>query len=292
MDMQKYITVRNIKIAAVVTVVICVLLLVMRAGSVLQFRVTGVSPKPKTLPTSTRYITVDFNRELAPVDKQPEGFVNLFPEVPILTKIEGKRLTVTFLTEMVKDSDVSLSLNKITSEDGDTVTTKLEYVVKYVQYNKLSQEERDRQTAMTGRPQDRNPLLSKLPHDEIAFRINYFADEDTFGTADSWQGEKDHYVVTINTYTLKDGVPLETYAEKNRALRKLALDWIREQGVNPDTDINISFTPNDEELGGAEQYTGDGTVEVADPTKDIGEPIPNEHSTILIDDGEGHPTGL
>lgn len=250
-------TTRKAKLILVAIAAFVVLFLAWGVHETVKFKIVALSPK-KTLPTSTNEITIKFNKELKNIGEQPENYIKIDPATSYTTILKEKTLTIKLLEPGKDGTTMKIDLNDITEMGGDTLSSSIMYDVKYIPFNKLSKEEQARQTAATKNPAESNPLLKKLPHDEISFRIDYVPDSTTFGTANTWQEEKDNYVVTIATFARKDGVTPEVYAEKSKALRTQAIDWIKKQGVNPDTDINIVYAPSDDELSGQE-FTGDGS---------------------------------
>ncbi len=238
-------TSKKIKIIAGMLVLILLLFFALTARSNSQFRAVTISPSAGTLPTSSDTIVVEFNEKLKNLDEQPEGFISYSPEVRTKVSVNERTLTILLLDRPTTDEEFEVSFNNLMAENGDTLTTTIKYLVKYVPYNRLPEEEQQKQAASIGQPKDDNPLLSILPYDEIAFRVDYLTEPDTFGTAADWRAERNNYTVTITTYAISSGVSQEAYAKKTIAIRERALEWIRKLGVDPSKDINITYIPND-----------------------------------------------
>jgi len=267
-----------IKLLAAATIVLVLGLLAFRTVSNSQFRIVKTSPSGSVLSTSTSKIVIDFNRQLKDIDQQPDDLIQLEPDLAKDVSINEKTLTITLIERPPREIDFTITIDNLTSTDEDVLSTNIKYAVEYVPFNKLSAEERAKNISSVGTPQDRHPLLGQLPHDEISFRVTYIANPETFGTADDWRDEKNNFFVTISTFSLKQGVPAEEYKATNISIRNDALDWIRKLGVDPDDDITIIFAPNDDELNGVEEFTGDGV----EPTPEdfIAEPAPNPPNNI------------
>lgn len=253
----------RVKLLAIVLIILSILgYIALAITSKTSFRLVNVSPKG-TLPTSTTAITMEFNKELKPLDQQKPGFLNADPAINLEIAIRDKSLVITLNEPPKENSNFVLKFTDLESEGGDAYSESLTYKVKYVPYNKLSKEEKDRQAQNSVSPLARHPLLSMLPYDAIAYRMFYVLDQKKFGTAADWKAEKDNFKVYITTFALKDGTQ-EAYKQKHLNVRELAKQWIRDLGVDPDKDINIIYSPTDEELNGQappqteDDFTGDG----------------------------------
>lgn len=267
--------------------IVILLLVIFQTVSRSQFRLVESIPS-RTLPTSTNTIVLNFNRELKPTEEQQQNYISFTPDLSSIVTINSKTMLITFVSQPEKDSTFAIELRDLRSTKDESLTTRVEYAVKYIPYGQLSDEERERQSRNVGRPEDRNPLLSKLPHDEISFRISYITNPETFGTASDWRAERDNYTVTVSTFVPEPAAkPDDAYTKSTLQIRQRALDWIRKQGVDPDNDINIAFIPGDIDLQGSgeDEFTGDGAPPESIENADA--PSEEEASTILIDNGEG-----
>lgn len=251
-------------LAAVVLGVIIAGFAILKINSQTGFRLVSAKPN-KVLPTSTDTLSFDFSRTLLPLDQQPDDFITLQPEYKFVPNIRDKTLQIVIEGKQEQNTKFVVTFKDLKAESGETLSQVLNYSVKFVPFNELSKDERNRQVSNVGSPQDRHPLLSQLPYDALSFRVEYTYDEAKFGTATDWKAEKDNFQVNIATYAYKDGT-VEAYIEKHRVLRDDAKNWIRSLGVDPDNDIRINFTPTDEELASGqggdlpqpEEFTGDG----------------------------------
>lgn len=261
-------------IGAVIGILLVIMLITygaFKAVSSTQFRLVSAQPSG-TLPTSTDTLTFDFNRTLMPLDKQPDDVIKIQPEYKFTTTIRDKSLQIVTEAKQLDGTKFTVTISNLKSEKGETLSKVLEYKVKFVPFNELPKEERSRQVSVVGTPQDRNPLLSKLPYDAISYRVKYTYDAQKFGTAPDWKAEKDNYEVQVETFALKDGTT-EAYIAKHKALREDAKNWIRSLGVDPDKDIRLTFVPTDETLTSGQgptpdDFTGDGAPPIGGQNTD------------------------
>ncbi|MCA9331788.1 hypothetical protein KC968_02500 [Candidatus Saccharibacteria bacterium] len=109
-----------------------------------------------------------------------------------------------------------------------------------------------------------NPFLEKLPYKkDYSFRISYAINEDPdqedshresgivalLGNKDNWKEKKDNYIVYIETLVIQtQNQSYASYVEDVKQARQEAKDWIAEQGVNVEKDINYAFMPDDKTL--------------------------------------------
>jgi len=215
-----------------------------------KFRITSTTIPGDTLPTSSSEILYTFNRELETLENQKEGFVELSDGVNYEALIEGDQLRIKLSTILSQDTIIDIRIDEIVSTEQETFSKDFNYTVAYVPFSELSKEEQKRQTEDTGQSNNSHPLLSQLPYDEIAFRIEYLIDEKAYGNERDWRNEKDNYAVVIKTFALSSGVSQKEYREKTLKLREAAKNWIAESDVDPVNDINIIYRPSDNELNG------------------------------------------
>lgn len=109
-----------------------------------------------------------------------------------------------------------------------------------------------------------NPFLEKLPYKvDYKYKISYVINDDIkssrdknrsgivalLGDKDNWREKRDNYTVFIETLLFQSpGQSLDSYINDVKRVRKEALDWIKDQGVDIDKDINYEFIPNDKTL--------------------------------------------
>ncbi len=216
-----------------------------------EFRVTEISPQPSSLPTSSNTVTINTNRSLMPIESQPDGFIQSNQEnEDYEVSIFENSVRIDLIKVYDENNSVSFSVINLTSVQSETVSTEINYIVKYVPFNKLDNSEKQRQIDESTVSGDNNPLLSILPYDEIVFRVEGIIDETTYGSEVDWRDEKDNYVIIVNTFASRSLLPDDEYRRKTLELRQQAKNWMTTLGVDPNVDFNIIYTPSDEELAG------------------------------------------
>ncbi len=238
----------------VLVIVLTAIQLVLNA----RFRITNITPSG-TFASSTNTITVEYSKALRGVADQPEFYVTLSPPLAHTTRIVDNTLDILLEDTPEPNTNLTVAITDIRSDQDEQHSETIEYNVLYIPYNELDAAEKARQTQAVGTVESRNPLLSKLPHDEISYRIEYYTTSPEFGTAADWKDEKDNYTVTIQTFTPFFG-DIESFRRQTEVVRADALEWIKKQDVNPETDIQIEYDPSDELIdNGLEEFPAEDT---------------------------------
>lgn len=239
------------------------LITVFQIYSMNRFQAVSVSPE-KTFPSATESITIEFNKDLTPLEDQPQDFAVVEPNLPFVAVINDNVLKIQFgegnqedpfIGKIYDGTEFTLNINSIMSAGGKTTSLVLPYKATIKPVEEVAEEDKP-----VGDILDRHPLLPKLPYDAIAFKVDYYVISQDFGLAKSWQEEKINFRVVVTTYVPRDyGEPISTFKESTERLRNRALEWIKEQGVDPNNDVVVLYEPNDELVDqGLEEFTGDG----------------------------------
>jgi hypothetical protein len=244
-------TLAIIAVAATVLLVLVALVQIFLNGG---FR-ASLTPSGGVLPTSVTVIKAEFNRPLAALEEQPEGFVRFEPAIPVNTLITDSDLVIVLEEQPDVNSEVTLFITDILAQDGSQTSIEKKYKVEFVPYTQLdgdAKELNEENSAPTDISQ--HPLVQILPHSELSYSIDYtYAIRGDSVPIDP-DGPQDNFILVINTIARTDIDPDE-YKATNLRLRDRALEWIREQGFNPE-DYDILFTPDDAFLDGNESEDG------------------------------------
>ncbi len=154
-----------------IIVVIFVALLVWYIWWLLQFRVTGTTPKDGESASNTTDIMIHFSQK--PAESNLERFV-IRPGVLGKLQIIDNRVVYSIRGPMEIGRSYSVELKSPESEKGEVLgDVNFSFTTKYVPYNQQSKEEQERAIEKSQSFEDVFPELQHIPHETIGYKIDY-----------------------------------------------------------------------------------------------------------------------
>lgn len=195
------------------------LLVAYAAWNILTVHITSVDPKDGVLPTVQKNITIQYNKDLSEVK-----IISMSPEHDYSLVKQGSEVKLALKSYPIKDTNYTI---KVYAKSGNqTSVTDVKFKAQYISFDKLSIAEQEYLAKDSDTFQDTYPLAGKLPMYGIIkpFEIDYGKPKD---------GE------TVMPIIIRNSTPEG---------REAALDWIRQQGVEPAM-LRITFEGYENPLG-------------------------------------------
>jgi len=212
-----------------------------------QFHITDITPNNKNYPSSLGVMEINFNRNLNKSDienrakENQNSVVGVDFNSAVKVVVDGKKLKLTFAQTPLA-GDYSINLVNITAADGASISKKLSFNVKDIDYDKLSDAEKklyDANIAVIDDERDgQYPILTKLPYEADQYVVSYRATESDPAPT---------LIITMKFFPPGNNAVPATDAEQAAYLNQLreyrtqALDWIKSQGASLD-DYILEYT--------------------------------------------------
>jgi len=220
-----------------------ILLIFIGISNAINFKVMSYEPKGTTQPPLV--VAINFNKNIS---SKTKGTVKLSPAISGTSKIKDSHLYFYLGTGLIDKQTYTVTVSGYTSVDNKKMKDlKFTFLVDKSIKQTPSKAQIDASIAGTD-PNSQNPILNKLPYDNLTFRITGVVNGDV-GDAKTWRDFKDNYFIKVQTFAYKDPKHLENFKPDTLRLRQQALDWIKQQGVDPAKDIRIFYTPDDQAIG-------------------------------------------
>lgn len=237
-----------------------VLLLIIGAAfsySALVFDIEKISPSAKNFPSSAQTIEITFNKNLD-IDKNSKDQVIVSPDIKKDVLFRDKTIQIRLTTTLQKDQPLSVKLDSIASDKGDTLSREINFTVNYVPYSELPADVQEKDLEESDSFEDSYPLAKHLPLIAGTYEIDY-----QFPSA--WE-TKMPLIITSSAMLELDprtgNITNETrnkYLQELRDSRKEAIAQLNSLGYDPKL-YRLLFSEPElvEEFGGT--YLGDENI--------------------------------
>ncbi len=191
------------------------------------FRITGITPKPSTVASSTPVFKVKFNKALS-----DHGIaVTSDPMVVESTSVSGNTLNIKLKTPLKDQQKYTLTITTVFSTNGQQVgNKKYTFTAKDIDPSTLPSDQQ--QTILQNQKQTpaiTDPIVSHLPYATIDYRI------DPQITTDA--NNKQTLVIQAQLYILPGA---GSDADQANQAKQKVLDYIRSLGFDP-ANYNIQY---------------------------------------------------
>lgn len=202
-----------------------------------NFRFHLIKVAPKDISTSASPIIFYFNKE---IDQQTSKQFEISPYVTGKVVVDGK--TVRFLPSESYRSNISYVaiLKKVIKKDSSDALglQQTSFVPGFVTSDKLTDDDKKYLSKLTD-PQDSHPVLSKLPHSTLDYKIDY----QPVGS-----GENSIIKYTIALYGVYNRPEQRnSYIAQLNNAKSMALSWLKEQGLDTDKAF-IVYSPDPQKI--------------------------------------------
>lgn len=193
-----------------------------------------ISFAPKATATTTAPIILTFNRPLKA--SAVKGF-KLSPYTAGKVTVKDNTLTFIPADSYHIDTEYVVKVTDISSADGSTVSNiSKKFKATFKPIGDLTDSERQAAASRTD-PVDANPFLSKLPHETIHYKVEFFYNKDV---SVGYQLSVSLFAILNNP---DDPVKQASYQADLVSYKAEAQTWLKAQGVDT-TKIRVSYTPD------------------------------------------------
>lgn len=236
---------RLIILSGVGLFVVVVLIIIISIAGSLGFKVVSYEPKGNT--PQPVAIVVKFNKAISTKNR---GDIKLNPSIVGTSKIKDDTLYFYPSSPLANKQSYTVHVSSYMSFDNKKMKD-LSFSFKVdTSINKpASQAQIDASIAGTDST-SQNPIVAKLPYDNLTYRISAVISGDV-GDAKTWRDFKNNYLIKIETFAYKNPAHPENYKADTLRLRQDALNWIKQQGIDPAKDIRVYYVPDDQALNPA-----------------------------------------
>lgn len=193
-----------------------------------QFRLTSIAPGiNKTIPTSTNGFKLIFNKPL--LEKQ--DILKTNPGIDAYVKSIDIKDNSLVLRNVSLKKDVSYDFKiKVQSKDGKITSVRMKFKTKYVPYNQISKDDKKLIEELASSVITKEtPLLKKLPHSTLEYRIYSLSGEQTeSGSLGIKPTIMIEVVLSGSDVKINRGKAIEKYKQN-------ALDYIKSIGDSPES---------------------------------------------------------
>ncbi len=222
---------------------ISLLIILVIVSSSSGFKVNGYEPKGAS--PQPVAIVVKFNK---PISTKNKGNVKVDPFVIGTSKIQGDTLFFYPNTPLANKRSYHVQVNAYTSSDNKKMKDLSFYFTVDTSLSRPASKAQIEASVAGTDSSSRNPIVGKLPYDNLTFKISAIINGDV-GDAATWRDFKSNYFIKIETFAYKNPAHPENYKPDTLRLRQDALNWIKQQGVDPAKDINVYYVPDDQVIG-------------------------------------------